>query len=111
MSRPQSLLSTIGNFIFKKQFSFTIPWDQFKWADNYATYSTEGYLKNSTGYFAVNKVADKCGEIPLKLWRKQGKEEVEVFEHPVLDLLQSPNKTLHTYSMFVNLRPPVEAAP
>lgn len=78
-----------------------MPWSNFAWNNSYDSYASEGFAKNSIGFFAVSKIADKCGEIPLKLWKTQGEEKVEVTEHAVLDLLQNPNRNQFTYAQFV----------
>jgi len=71
------------------------------WGRAYQTEVREGYEKNSVGFHAINKIATKCGEIPLKLWRREGDKVTEVKQHPVLKLLQRPNDVQKHYATFV----------
>ncbi len=101
----QSIIRSIGesisNVFNRKAFSMIIPWSDFKWQNNYNAWAGEAFGKNSTSFFAIEKIAAKCGEIPLKLFRMQNGEEVEITEHPILRLLQMPNMREKTYSDFV----------
>jgi len=102
MSGPNSYLARLGNFLFRKQFSFTYPWAGNQWTNTFENYVEQGYAKNSVGYFAVDKISTKCAEIPMRLWQKTGKKETEITVHPVLDLLKRPGNLTPTYQDLIN---------
>jgi HK97 family phage portal protein len=53
----------------------------------YESLAEEGYQKNVIVYRCVNLIARGIGSVPWLLYR----EDVEVEEHPLLDLLNAPN--------------------
>lgn len=61
---------------------------------NYNALAGEGYAANAVAYACINKIANACASVELKLSRKtkDGKRE-PVTDHPLLDLLDRPNPT------------------
>jgi HK97 family phage portal protein len=54
---------------------------------NYAAFADEGYRRNVVAYQAINKIADAVASVKWTVWRG----EQELIEHPLLELLHSPN--------------------
>ncbi|RMG73649.1 MAG: phage portal protein, partial [Chloroflexi bacterium] len=42
-------------------------------------------------YVAVNRIAEACALVPLKVYRVQGDQKLEVVQHPLEILLDNPN--------------------
>jgi HK97 family phage portal protein len=58
------------------------------WAPrDYAAFAREGFMQNPILYRAVRMVAEAAASVPLLLYR----DEEEIAEHPLLDLLARPN--------------------
>lgn len=61
---------------------------------NFAAYSNEGYAKNVTVYRCIQIIAKACAGIEWELYKKRnGAKDVEIEQHPILDLLKRPNPT------------------
>ena len=57
------------------------PWSQKQYIDEYQRYV----------YVAVSVIAENFAKIELEVYRKTGKEEVPIQNHPILPLLSNPN--------------------
>lgn len=60
---------------------------------NYAALAQAGYQNNAAVFTCVQTIAKAASRINWVLYRKAGKEWVEVDQHPILDLLKRPNET------------------
>lgn len=61
---------------------------QAAWSNrNYAAFADEGYRRNVVAYQAINKIADAVASVKWTVWR----DEQELIEHSLLDLLHNPN--------------------
>lgn len=58
---------------------------------NLRTFMTEGYQKNVIAFRCIQLIARSAMRVPLKLMKTQHGENVEITEHPMLDLLYKPN--------------------
>lgn len=57
----------------------------------YQSFATEGYVKNVIANRAIQMIATNAASVKLKLIRHSKGEDVEVKQHPVLNLLKRPN--------------------
>lgn len=96
-----TIKSRVNDFFTKNYGSILLPWEVYQWKNSAQTFIEEGYSKNSTVYHAIDKIASKCGEIPLKLYRIQNGKKMEVENHALLDVLYNPNPVMNTYAQFV----------
>jgi len=55
-------------------------------------YVKQGYMANNYVAQAVNYITRKASSVPLKLYKIQGEEKVEITSHPILDLINKPNR-------------------
>lgn len=51
----------------------------------------EGYQQNAVVYRSVGLIADCVAQLPIIAYKGKGKDRVEIDQHPVLDLLRTPN--------------------
>lgn len=67
----------------------------------YDTLSLQGYKRNPIAYRCINLVADSAAGVPWKLYEKKSdNRDVEVEQHPALDLLKYPNPRLSGKDFF-----------
>ena len=60
---------------------------QPQWAPrDYATFAREGMMQNPVAYRSVRMIAEACASVPLLLYDRN----LEIEEHPLLELLASP---------------------
>lgn len=64
------------------------PTREFKFLE----FAKEGYQQNATFGASVRLVARSISSLPLKVFREEGDEEVQLDNHPVWDLLRRPNE-------------------
>jgi HK97 family phage portal protein len=68
---------------------------------SYKDYAFEAYQRNPIAFRAVNLVADSVAGVPWKLYRKMSdNRDVEIEQHPVIDLLKCPNPNLSEKDFF-----------
>jgi HK97 family phage portal protein len=58
---------------------------------DFAQLAKEGYQQNAVVNACVGKIAEAVATIPICAYQKKGKNKVEIEDHPVLQLLKSPN--------------------
>ncbi len=58
---------------------------------NYAELAEQGYMQNVIAYRAIDMVAKAAASIPIKLQKKIDGLNYTIKDHPILDLLYSPN--------------------
>lgn len=102
-----SIFQRVNNYINtlaqKSYASVILPWQSYFWDKSPDTLIREGFQGNSAVYHAIDKLGQKCSEIPLKLYRKQNGEKIEIENHPILDLLKRPNSATGSYDSFVKM--------
>lgn len=70
----------------------------------YASFTNEGYAKNVVVYRCVQMIAKAASGIEWELYSKRmGGKPVEIENHPILDLLKSPNPTQAQSAFFESL--------
>ncbi len=68
---------------------------------NYEGFAREGYQKNNVVYSCVHKIAQACAGIEWELYQKRnGGSEMEIENHPLLDLIKRPNPMQAQSSFF-----------
>ena len=70
---PMVMMQNVGHSYSKK--------------DKYEDYAKEGYQENAIAYRCVNEIANGASAIPFKVFSN----EVELDNHPLIDLLNRPN--------------------
>ncbi|GAB4324396.1 MAG: phage portal protein [Phototrophicales bacterium] len=50
-------------------------------------------------YVAVNRIAEACALVPLKVYRVQGDQKLEVVQHPLEILLDNPNPYMSRFEL------------
>lgn len=66
---------------------------------NYETYSRIGYQKNALVFSCISKITTAASGVEWLLYKKQGTKYVEVYDHPILNLIKKPNP-LQTWTAF-----------
>jgi HK97 family phage portal protein len=59
---------------------------------NYASFASEGYIKNVIAHRCITLLSSAASFIPLRLFRIENGKKNEVKTHPILDLLNRPSK-------------------
>lgn len=94
------LLSKLGNFLarLERRDSFTqallADGQEVRWSDkNLTTYAKEAFLNCVIAYRCILEIAQGVSSVPLYLMSRRGRtgKEVEIEEHPILDLMYQPN--------------------
>ncbi len=57
----------------------------------YDKLAEESYAKNAVAFRAISEIAKCAGSVPFSLFRGAAGKQVEIDEHPLLDLLERPN--------------------
>lgn len=70
---PMVMMQNVGHSYSKK--------------DKYEDYAKEGYQENAIAYRCVNEIANGASAIPFKVFSN----EIELDNHPLIDLLNRPN--------------------
>jgi HK97 family phage portal protein len=70
---------------------------------DYKAFSEEGYNANVWVYRCIQAVAQGAASVPWTLYKKQGKNVVEIEDHPLLDLLKNPNEFQGQYDFFESM--------
>jgi len=56
--------------------------------------SETAFQKHADVYFCTNLVATTLAQLPKKLYQKKGEDVEEIKEHPIVDILKKPNRTM-----------------
>lgn len=64
------------------------------------TAQSQVYAQSPWVYAAVNRIAEACALVPLKVYRVQGEERLEVARHPLEVLLDAPNPYTSRFELF-----------
>lgn len=68
---------------------------------NYEGFAKEGYSKNTVVFACIHKIAQACAGIEWELYQKRkGGSELEIENHPLLDLIKRPNPMQAQSSFF-----------
>ena len=54
-------------------------------------YAAEGYCANAVAFTCINKIASSVSSLDIKLMQQNGDEVEQIKDHPILDLLWTPN--------------------
>ncbi len=57
----------------------------------YDKLAEESYTKNAVAFRAISEIAKCAGSVPFLLFEGEGERQVEVLDHPILNLLNRPN--------------------
>jgi HK97 family phage portal protein len=74
-------------------------------AQNYSSFQPQPpaqapmYESSPYVYVAVNRIAEACALVPMKLYKGRGADRIEYPQHPILDLLDNPNSTTSRFEL------------
>jgi HK97 family phage portal protein len=78
--------STASTFTYFSQLGRAVPAPK-----DIESYSREGYAKCVVAYRGVNLIADAISSYKFNLYEQRGDEKIQIFNHPIIDLLKNPN--------------------
>ena len=70
---------------------------------NYGKFADEAYSKNVIAHRAINMIAQNAASVPLQLFRNTPKGRMAIENHPILDLLKSPNPLCNGKDMIMSV--------